>query len=259
MVSHVVCLLLFCTLLHTASLTGWNPELQVQRSRSYVSEAKVKSIQDILLLPDNPQSNSPHIPQSNLPSHGYRSHQKQSSQFSGPQHTVGDSSWYRPHQKKGYETYEEPEEPGRNVQQNTSQQPNSGNPELPTSALSTRKANLQLRRTYGRIPTELLQDGVGVSELGGVSSYQTPRGQFNNVEIKSPTPGLTLMYQTSPTQFPGNVGVLPNPHIMYGQYPEILPGLTGLRVSQGVNPLTAVLLASALGIPPPFFAGVSTT
>jgi len=254
MVSHIVCMLLFCTLLHTASLTGWNPDLQVQRSRGYVSEAKVKSIRDILLLPESPSSNSPHIPQTNTPSHGYRSHQKHNSHLSGTQHTAGDSSWYRPHQKKGYETYEEPEEPGSNVQHSASQQQNSGNLELPSSALSTRKANLHLHRTYGRKPTELLQDAVGVSELGGVSSYQRPNGHLNNVEIKSPTPGVTLMYQTSPTQFPGNVGVLPNPHIMYGQYPEMLAGLTGLRIAQGVNPLTAVLLASALGIPPPIFA-----
>jgi len=219
-----------------------------------VSEAKVKSIQDILLLPDSPSSNSPHIPQSNMPSHGYRSHQTHSNHFSGPQHTVGDSSWYRPHQKKGYETYEEPEERGSNVQQNSYQQPNNGNLELPSSALSTRKANLQLRPIYGRKPTELLQDEVGLSELGGASSYQRPQGQLKNVEIKSQTPGVTLMYQASPTQFPGNVGVFPNPHIMYGQYPEILPGLTGLRIAQGVNPLTAVLLASSLGIPPPLFA-----
>jgi hypothetical protein len=189
-----------------------------------------------------------------MPSHGYRSHQKHNSQFSGPQYTLGDSSWYRPHQKKGYEIYEEPEEPGSNVQQNYSQQPNSGNPELPSSALSTRKANLQLRRIYGRRPTELQKDEVGVSELGGVSSYQRLQGQLNNVEIKSPMPGVTLMYQNSPTQFPGNAGVFPNPHIMYGQYPEILPGLTGLRIAQGVNPLTAMLLASSLGIPPPLLA-----
>ena len=254
MVSRIVCVLLFCSLLHTVSLTGWNPDLQVQRSRNYVSEAKVKSIQDILLLPDSPSPNSPHIPQNNMPSHGYRSHQKHSNQFSGPQHTVGDSSWYRPHQKKGYETYEEPEELGGNVQQSASQQPNSGNLELPTSALSTRKANHQLHRIYGRKPTELLQDAVGVSELGGVSRNQRAQGHLNNVEIKSPTPGVTLMYQTSPTQFPGNVGVFPNPHIMYGQYPEILPGLTGLRLAQGVNPLTAILLASSLGIQPPIFA-----
>jgi hypothetical protein len=144
MVSHIVCMLLFCTLLHTASLTGWNPDLQVQRSRGYVSEAKVKSIQDILLLPDSHSSNSPHIPQNNMPSHGYRSHQKHNNHLSGPQHTVGDSSWYRPHQKKGYETYEEPEERGSDVQQSAHQQPNSGNLGLPSSALSKRKANLQL-------------------------------------------------------------------------------------------------------------------
>jgi hypothetical protein len=218
-----------------------------------VSEAKVKSIQDILLLPDIPSSNSPHIPQSNIPSHGYRSHQKHSSHLIGPQHAVGVSSWYRPHQKKGYEIYEEPEETDSNLQQSASQQPNSGNLELPSSALSTRKANRQLHHTYGRKPTELLQDAVGVSDLGGVSSYHR-HGHLNNVEIKSPTPGVTLMYQTSPTQFPGYAGVLPNPHIMYGQYPEILPGLTGLRIAQGVNPLTAMLLASSLGIPPPVFA-----
>jgi len=253
MVSNIACALLFCALLHTASLTGWNPDLQVQRSRGYVSDAKVKSIQDILLLPDSPSSNSPHIPQNNMPSHGYRSHQKHSNHFSGPQHTVGDSSWYRPHQKKGYEIYEEPEETDSNLQQRTSQQHSRGNLELPSSASSTRKANLQLHRAYGRKPTELLQDAAGVSELGGVSSYHR-QGHLNNVEIKSPTPGVTLMYQTSPTQFPGNAGVLPNPHIMYGQYPEILPGLTSLRIAQGVNPLAAVLLASSLGIPPPVFA-----
>jgi hypothetical protein len=126
--------------------------------------------------------------------------------------------------------------------------------ELPSSALYTRKANLQLHRIYGRKPAELLQDAVGVSELGGVSSYQRPQGHLNNVEIKSQTPGVALMYQPAPTQFSGNVGVFPNPHIMYGQYPEVLAGLTGLRIAQGVNPLTAILLASSLGIPPPVFA-----
>jgi hypothetical protein len=219
-----------------------------------VSEAKVKSIQDILLLPDSASSNLPHISQSNVPSHGYRSHQKHSNQLRGPQHTVSDSSWYRPDHKKGYEIYEEPEEPGSNLHQSASQQPNIGNLGLPTSTLSTRKANLQFRHTHSRKPTELLEDAVGVSELGGVSSYQRPRGYLNDVEIKSPTPGVTLMYQTSPTHFPGNVGIFPNPHVMYGQYPEILPGLTGLRLAQGVNPLTAAILASSLGIPAPVLA-----
>jgi hypothetical protein len=189
-----------------------------------------------------------------MQSHGYRSQQKHSSHLNGPQHTVGDSSWYRPHQNGGYETYEEPEELVSNVQHSASEHPNSGKLELPSSALSTRKANLQLHRVYSRKPTELLQDAIGVSELGGVSSYQRPRGHLNNVEINSPTPGVTLMYQTTPTQFPGNVDVFPNPHIMYGQYPEMLSGMTGLRIAQGINPLTAVLLASSLGIPPPVFA-----
>jgi hypothetical protein len=189
-----------------------------------------------------------------MPSHGYRSHQKHSNHLSGPQHTVVDSSWYRPHQKKGYETYEEPEETGSNVERSASQQPKSGDLGMPISALSTRNANLQLHHIDGRKPTELLEDAVGVSELSGVSSYQRPQGHLNNVEIKSLTPGVTLMYQTSPTQFPGNVGVFPNPHIMYGQYPDMLRGLAGLPIAQGVNPLTAMLLASSLGIPPPVFA-----
>jgi hypothetical protein len=120
--------------------------------------------------------------------------------------------------------------------------------ELPSSALSTRKEYLQLNHIYGRKPTELLRDAVGVS------SYQRPEGRLKNFEIKSPTPGMTLMYQNSPTQFPGNVGVFPNSHIMYGQYPVMLPGLKGLRVAQSVNPLTALLLASSLGIPEPVFA-----
>jgi hypothetical protein len=211
-----------------------------------VSDAKVKSIQDILLQPDSSSSNLPHIPQSNAPSHGYRSHQKHSNH--GPQHTVSDSSWYRPQQKKGYEIYEESEEPGSKLQQSASQQPNTGIPGLPISALSTRKTNLQGHRLYSRKPTELLEDAVGVS------SYQRPPGHLNDVEIKSLTPGVTLMYQTSPTHFPGNVGVFPNHHVMYGQYPEILPGLAGLRLAQGVNPLAAAILASSLGIPPPVLA-----
>jgi hypothetical protein len=252
MVSDIVCVLLFCTLLHTASLTGWNPDLRLQGSRNYVSEAKVKSIQDILLQPDSSASNLPHFPQSNAPSQGHRSHQKYNNH--GPQHTVSDSSWYRPHQKKGYEIYEEPEEPGSNLQQSVSQQPNTGNLGLPYSALSTGKTNLQVHRLYSRKPTELLEDTVAVSELGDASRYQRPRGHLDEVEIKSLTPGLTLMYQTSPTHFPGNVGGFPNPHIMYGQYPEILPGLTGLRLAQSINPLTAVMLASSLGIPAPLLA-----
>lgn len=219
-----------------------------------MSEAKVKNIQDILLLPDKSSPNSPQIPQSNVPSHGYRSHQKHSNQLSGPQSTVSDSSWYRPQLRKGYEIYEEPDEPGGNVQPSASQQKNSGNLRLLSSDLPTRKDNLQFLRMYGRKPTEILEDAVGVSEFGGVSSYQRPQGYLNNVEIQSPTSGVTLMYQTAPGQFPGNVGVFPNPHIMYGQYPEILPALAGLRLAQGVNPLTSMILASSLGIPAPFLA-----
>jgi hypothetical protein len=258
MLSHILCVLLFYTLLHTASLTGWNPDLRGHRSRSYLSEAKVKSIQDILLLQDSYSPTTPHIPQSNVPSHGYRSHQKHNP-LNGPQYTVSDSSGYRPYQKNGYEIYEEPDDPGSNVEQTASQQPNSGHLGLPSSTLSTRKANLQVHQIYRGKPTELLEDAVGVPEPGGVSSYQRPQAHLNNKDIKPPAPRVTLMYQTAPTQFQGNVGILPNFHGSYGQYPETLSGLTGLRLAQGVNPLTALLLASSLGIPVPIIAAWPTS
>ncbi|GFG29947.1 hypothetical protein Cfor_05463 [Coptotermes formosanus] len=255
MLSHIICVVLFCTLLHTASLTGWNPDLQVQRSRSYLSEAKVKSIQDILLLQDSYSHNMPHIPQTIVPSHGYSSHQKHSNPLNGPQYTVSDSSWYKPYQKKGYEVYEEPDEPGSNVERSSSQQPNSGHLGLPRSPLSTKKANPQIYQADRRKPTVLLENAVDLSEAGGVSSHHRPQGHLTNKDVKFPPPRVTLMYhQTSPTQFQGDVRILPQFHVPYGQYPEVLPGLTGLRMAQGVNPLTAVILASSLGLPPPILA-----
>lgn len=250
MLSHIVCVLLFCTLMHAASFPEWNHDLQLQRSRSYMSEAKVKSIQDILLLQDSYPPNTPHIQQNLLPSHGYSSHQKHGNPLAGPQHLVSDSSWYSPNQEKGYEIYEESDEPGSNVEKSEFQRPNSGYLGRPSSILSKRKANLQFHQIYGTKTTDPLENAFGVSESGGVSSYQRQQGHLNNKEVQSPASRVTQIYQTFPTQFQRNLSVLPKPRAWYGQYPGTLPGLT----AHGVNPLTAVILASSLGIQTPVVA-----
>jgi hypothetical protein len=204
-----------------------------------MSEAKVKSIQDILLLQDSYPPNTP--------SHGYSSHQKHGNPLAGPQHLVSDSSWYSPNQEKGYEIYEESDEPGSNVEKSAFQRPNSGYLGRPSSILSKRKGNLQVHEIYVTKTTEPLENAFGVSESGGVSSYQRQQGHLNNKEVQSPASRVTQIYQTFPTQFQG---VLPKPRAWYGHYPGTLPGLT----AHGVNPLTAVILASSLGIHTPVLA-----
>jgi hypothetical protein len=263
MASLVLRIASLCTLLHTVSPSGWNSDLQVQESRNYLSDARVKSIQNNLLLHDTYAPSTRHNPQSNMPSHDYRPRQDESTPTYRPQNPRTDSSKYRPHQTQGYETYEEPDEPSTNLQQSSFQVHSSGSTRLSDSTVSKGNMNYQKNKStvhqiYHRKPIGLLENTHDVSVIEGSSNYPyiivRPQGDMRNHRIKPSAPGGTLVYQTAPTESQGNSGVLPNSHVSLGQYVETVPVLTRVQTPQGtqirVNPFAALLLASSLNSMP---------
>jgi hypothetical protein len=236
MAPDVLFLLLPCVLLRTTSLTRCNRDLQVQESRSFLSDAKVKSIQDVLLLNDSYTPSKPLSPQSNRRHHGYRPHQD-------THQSRSELSRYRQQQKHGYEIYEEPDVPGSNTQRSTSLQPSNGY--LWTPAFASSKGNVKLQKM-----------NPGLSEPGLLYyPYIIVRSQEDGTKqlVKPTVSGVQLPYQGTSTQFRGNAGDLLNCHVSRGQYhqalsvipAEVLGSLNGAQPN--VSPLAALLLASSLG------------
>lgn len=235
MVSLVLCVASLCTLLQTVSPSGWNPDLQVQESRNYLSDARVKNIQDILLLHDSYEQNAPHNPQINLASHEHRPRQDKRTPAYRPENPRSDSSKYRPHQTQGYEIYEETDLPSANVQQNSFREHSSGNTRLSDPAVSEGSLNYQQKKSavhqiHHRKPTGLSGNTDGLSVTEGSSNYAymivRPQGDVRDLKTKLSVPGVTLAYQTTPTEFRGNPGFLPNSHVSLGQYVHTVPLLT---------------------------------
>lgn len=230
----------FCALLQTAILAQWNCDLQVQESRNFLSDARVRSIQDILLLHDNYSPNTPHNPQSN----GYRPDEDINPPYTH-QYPRSEGIRYRPHQTQGYEIYEEPDLPGSNTQQSTSLQTSNGYSWIPDPTSSKGNVNLQKMKT-------------GLSEPG-LSYYPyifvRSQGDGKIQKIKPSVPSVKLAHQGTPTQFQGNVGVLTNSHVSRGHYLQamtVIPAqvLERPHIPHGaqpsVNPLAALLLTSSL-------------
>jgi hypothetical protein len=240
MVTHVLFMLLFCALLRTASLNQWKCDLQVQESRNFLSEAKVKSIQDILLLRDSYSPNTPHNPQSSLPHHDYRPHQDINPSYIGLLHYPGSvSSRYRPHQTQGYEIHEEPDLPGTSVLSSDAYM------WIPDSASA--KGNLNLQK---------MKPGLSASDLSYYPyTAVTLHGDGKKHKIQPSVPSVKLTYQGTPTQFQGNMDILPNSRVSSGQHlqaPTVVPAQVIERphtphgTQPRVNRLAALLLASSL-------------
>jgi hypothetical protein len=233
MASLVLCVASLCTLLHTVSPSGWNSDLQVQESRNYLSDARVKNIQDILLLHDSYEQNTPHNPQKNLASLEHRPHQDKRTTAYRPEYPRSDLSKYRPHQMQGYEIYEDTELPSTNVQQSSFREHSNGNTRLLDPAVSEGSENYQKKKStvhqiLHRKPTGLLEGVLSLTE--GSSHYPylnvRPQGDVRNHRTRLSVPGVKLAYQTTPTEFRGNSGVLPNSHASLGQYVQTMPLLT---------------------------------
>jgi hypothetical protein len=246
MVYHTLRVIPLCTLLHTASLTEWNSDHQLQESRHYISDARVKSIQDILLLQDNYSSHVPHNPQSNEPKQGLRAHLDHSNPPYSQQYPQHDSSRYRPHNTQGYEIYEQPDLPESNSKQNAFQQPSVGYLWIPGSTPSQEFAYLQHKKhsvhhIQHRKPSELLGNTAGMSESGGVSNYP-----YTNMRPDK------LTYQATPPQSQGTATLLSHslPKFHAPQYLlPMIPAevLAHLQIGQrSVNPAAALLLAASL-------------
>ncbi|XP_023719223.1 uncharacterized protein LOC111870862 [Cryptotermes secundus] len=253
MVSLLLCVASLCTLLQTVSPSGWNSDLQVQESRNYLSDARVKNIQDLLLLHDNYEQNQPHNPQRNLENLENRPQQHKRTPAYRPEYPTSDLSKYRQHQTQGYEIYEETDLPSTIVQQNSFREHSSGKTQLLDPAVSEGSVNYQkmkstVHQSLHRKPT----GGLSVTE--GLSSYPymivRPQGDVGNHKRRLAVPGVMLAYQTTPTTFQGSSGVLPpNSHASLGQYVHKMQFLTctdarGHQIR--VNPSTALLLASSL-------------
>jgi hypothetical protein len=193
----------------------------------------VKNIQDILLLHDSYEQNTPHNPQRNLASHENRPRQDKRTPAYRPQYPRSDSSKYRPHQTQGYEIYENPDLPSTNVQQSSFRKHSSGNTRLSEPAVTEESVGYQkkkstLHSTHHREPTGLIEDGLSVAQGSLNYPYMIvrPQGDVRNHRTKLSVPGVTLAYQTTPTEFRKNSGVPPNSHVSFGQYVHTVPLVT---------------------------------
>lgn len=244
MVSFVLCVASLCTLLHIVSPSGWNADLQVHESRNYLSDARVKNIQDILLLHDSYEKNTPHNSQRNLASLEHRPHQDKMTPAYRPEYPRSDLSKYKP-QTQGYEIYEETELPSTNVQQSSFREHSGGSTRLLDPAASEGSVNYQktkstVHQIHHRKPTGLL---VTEGSPNYAHMIVRPQGDVKNHRTRLSVPGVMLAYQTTPTEFPGN------PQASLGHHVHQCP-FSRAQVPQGtqisVSPSAALLLASSL-------------
>ncbi|XP_021932760.1 uncharacterized protein LOC110836176 [Zootermopsis nevadensis] len=232
MVSHAVFVLPVCALLQTASPTHCNRDLQVQESRNFISDARVKSIKDILLLRDNYSANAPQNSLSNVLHHGYRPHQEDINRPFMHQQPRSESSRYRPRQQtQSYEIYEKPDLPDSNPQQNIFLQPSYA--WIPDSTSSKINMNLQ------EIRPSISESNLSYYPYIIMRSQEDGKKQ----KIKSSVPGVKLAHQGAPTHLQGNAGVSPSSHVSRGQYLQALTLLPGQILEHPQIPHSSVISA----------------
>jgi hypothetical protein len=184
MASLVLVVASLCKLLPSVSPSGRSADLELQESRNHLSDARVKSIQDILLLRDSYVPNTSHSPDSNLATRDHKTRQDVSTTAYRPEHPRIDPSRFRAQPTGGYEIYEEPDVPSTNAERSPFQGYSTGKTRLSSLAVAEGKSTVhQIDR---RKPT-----GLAVPE--GSSQYPhvivRPQGDLRNhrTELSAPT------------------------------------------------------------------------